>query len=234
MPWARQPVVRRQEIVDLVRHLDPRRHEHDEVVTHVLEVGHQVRGEEHAHAVLRDHLHQALEELATGQRVEAGHRFVEDEELGPLGHRQGERELCARPPERVPARCPGSSSNSSMRRRANESSQPGFMWAPMARWSSTQPGVGRGVLGHEANPGQLRPGRGGVLPQHLDAARTRREQPDRQVQQGGLAGAVGTDQSDHMAGRDVEIALIERPAPAVALAQALRVQDGRRGHAMSS
>ena len=43
--------------------------------------------------MLGDDLHQALQELAPGQRVEAGDRLVEDEQLGPLRERQGEGEL---------------------------------------------------------------------------------------------------------------------------------------------
>ena len=43
--------------------------------------------------LLGDGLHQVLQELAAGQRVEAGHRLVEDQQLGPLGDGQGQREL---------------------------------------------------------------------------------------------------------------------------------------------
>ena len=222
VPWSDQAVVRRQQLVHLARHLDPRRHQHDQVVADPLEVGHQVRREDHAHAMVDDHLHQALEELAPGQRVEAGHRLVEDEELGPLGHGQGEGELGplatregAGPLARVQVQL--------------VDAPPGHGVVPARVHVGahgqvvlhTEAGVGRGVLGHEAHPGQLGRVVGGRLAQHLDAARARAEQPDGQVQQGGLAGAVGADQSDHVAGRDVEIALLERPAPAVALAQAL-------------
>ena len=43
--------------------------------------------------VLGDGLHQALQELAPGQRVEAGHRLVQDQQLRPLGQAEGQREL---------------------------------------------------------------------------------------------------------------------------------------------
>jgi hypothetical protein len=52
-------------------------------------------GHHDAGAVLGDRLHQAAEELAAGKRVQAGDRLVEEEELGPFGERQGERELGA-------------------------------------------------------------------------------------------------------------------------------------------
>ena len=71
--------------------------EHDQVVAHPLQVGDEVRREHHAQAPVGHELHQALEEFAPGQGVEAGHRLVEDEQLGPLGHRQGESELSPLP-----------------------------------------------------------------------------------------------------------------------------------------
>ena len=43
--------------------------------------------------VLGDRLHQALQELAPGQRVEAGDRLVEEQQLRPLGQAEGQREL---------------------------------------------------------------------------------------------------------------------------------------------
>ena len=52
-----------------------------------------MRGEHHAHPLLGDGLHQILQELAPGQRVEARHGLVEDQQLGSLGDRQGEGEL---------------------------------------------------------------------------------------------------------------------------------------------
>ena len=54
-----------------------------------------MRGEHDADLVLGDELHQALQELAPGQRVQAGDGFVQDEQLGPLGDGQGQGELGA-------------------------------------------------------------------------------------------------------------------------------------------
>src|SRR4029453_11452393 len=53
-----------------------------------------------------------------------------------------------------------------------------------------------------------------------------------QVEQGGLAGAVGADQPDDPPGRDVQGAVGQRPAPPVPFAQSLGLDDG--GHALSS
>ena len=92
-PRGAQPVVTGQQVVDLAGHLDPGGDEHDEVVADPLEIGDEVRGEDDAHVVLDDDGHEGLEELPAGQRVEAGDRFVEDQQLGPLGDGQGEGQL---------------------------------------------------------------------------------------------------------------------------------------------
>ena len=68
--------------------------------------------------------------------------------------------------------------------------------------------------------------------EHGHGAGGRREQADSQVQQRGFARSVGPDESDHVAGGDLEVAVVEGPAPAVALAQTLGVDDP--AHAMSS
>ena len=47
-----------------------------------------------------------------------------------------------------------------------------------------------------------------------------------------LPAPIGTDQSDHVAGGDLEVAVVEGPASAVPLAQTLGVDDP--AHAMSS
>ena len=77
--------------------LDPhlRVDEHDEVVADPLQVGDHVRGQHDAELVLGDGLHQDLQELPAGQRVEAGDRLVEDQQLRPLGQAEGEGELGA-------------------------------------------------------------------------------------------------------------------------------------------
>jgi hypothetical protein len=48
-----------------------------------------MRCQQVADLMLGDGLHQALRELPPGQRVEGGDRLIEDEQIGPLGHRQG-------------------------------------------------------------------------------------------------------------------------------------------------
>ena len=76
-----------------------------------------------------------------------------------------------------------------------------------------QVGVGRCFLGDEAHPGQLRRPVPGMPAQHGDRARRRRQQTHRQMQQGGLAGTVRSDQADHMSRRYLQAAVGQRPAP---------------------
>ena len=82
-------------VVDVAGDPDPGVDQHDQVVADPLEVGDQVRGQHDAELLLGDGLHQVLQELPAGQRVEAGDRLVEDQQLGPLGDAQGQRELGA-------------------------------------------------------------------------------------------------------------------------------------------
>ena len=77
-------MMRRQEIVDLAVHLNSRRSEHDQVVAHPFEVGNEMGAEDDADLVLDDDLHQRGQELATSQRVQAGDRFIQQEQRGRL------------------------------------------------------------------------------------------------------------------------------------------------------
>ena len=77
-----EAVMRGQQVVDLSGHPHPGGDQHDQVVADPLEVGDQMRGQHDAHPMLGDGLHQALQELPPGERVEAGDRLVEEEQLG--------------------------------------------------------------------------------------------------------------------------------------------------------
>jgi hypothetical protein len=91
---------------------------------------------------------------------------------------------------------------------------------------SAHPGVDGGVLGDEADPGQLRrPGRG-ALAEDRDGAAGRREQPGGQVQQGGLARAVGADEPGDVGLGDGQRAVAQRPGSQVGLAQPAGLDDG--------
>ena len=97
-----------------------------------------------------------LQKLPPGERVEAGHRFVEDEQLGPFRDRQRERELgplaageLAGPLARIEAELADAALGQLVVPARVE---------PRAETEvivNGKPRVGRGVLGHEANPAEL-------------------------------------------------------------------------------
>ena len=95
--WAEQQVVGGQQLVYRPGDAHPRADKHDQVVADPFQVRDQVRGQHHGQLLLGDGLHQVLQELPAGQRVQAGHRLVQDQQLGTLGDGQGQRELGALP-----------------------------------------------------------------------------------------------------------------------------------------
>ncbi len=84
-----------EQLVDLAGELEATLGEQDQVVTDAFEVSDQMRGENDADLVLGRELHQALEELAPRQRIEARDWLVEHEQLRALGHSERQRELRA-------------------------------------------------------------------------------------------------------------------------------------------
>ena len=156
-----------------------------------------MRGEHDAHLLVGHDLHQALEELASGQRVQARHRLVEQEQLRPLGDRQqsGRAGLAG---HRRATRPAGAGRGRAARpgARRQRGSQVGLSMRPSA---GAWPPTGRrrrACPGPRSRPGRVGRAVAGAATEHADRARRRRQQPDGEVQQRGLAGAVGTDQPD--------------------------------------
>src|ERR1019366_5778850 len=88
-----------------------------------------------------------------------------------------------------------------------------------------EPGVGRGVLGDVPDAGELF----GRRPRMATEDGDRPQETDRELEQCGLSGPVRPDESDDLAGGYGERALRQRPLVAVALAEAVGLDDG--GHA---
>ena len=82
-----------QELLDRAGDPHPRGDQHDHEVAHALQVGDQVRGQDDARPLLGGDVADAVQEVAPGQRVQAGHRLVQDQQVGLLRDGQGEREL---------------------------------------------------------------------------------------------------------------------------------------------
>jgi hypothetical protein len=57
-----------------------------------------MRGKQHRYALLGDRLHEGLMELAPGEWVEAGHRLIENKQIGALRDGKSESQLGALPP----------------------------------------------------------------------------------------------------------------------------------------
>jgi hypothetical protein len=80
--------------------------------------------------------------------------------------------------------------------------------------------VGRRVLGDETDLAELFAAAWRAA-EHGDRSRAWGEQPDGELEQGRLAGAVRADQAHYPADRDLERAVGERPPPPVPLTEAL-------------
>ncbi len=196
-------------------------------------------GDHHGRLGLGGRLHERLQELAAGQRVEAGDRLVQQQQLGSLGQRQGERDLGALA-ARQRADRPVSGDGKLAQPVGGESAVKA--WVELAA-KPQQLGGGEvpiqgHVLGDKADPGQVL---GSVLvrgAQHPDAAAAGLQQADGQVEQGGLAGTVGAHQGPDPTGGQGEGAVLQRPvAPRgspVGFGQAGGLQSGAHAHAMSS
>lgn len=74
-----QAVVGGKQVVPVAGHLHPRVDQYDQVVADPFQVGDKVRGHHDAHALLGGQLHQPLQEVAPGERVECRHRLVEQQ-----------------------------------------------------------------------------------------------------------------------------------------------------------
>ena len=192
-----------------------------------------MRGEDDGEACLGDRVHQGLEELTAGERVEARDGLVEEEELGPL--REGERERHLRPLAARERADPLAERNA-------QASQTilGPLSVPAAVQAAAEgehlpdleAGIERRVLRDEAHAledGPVSPRR---RAEDLDPAARRCEQADRQVEQSRLAGAVRPHQRRDTPGRQRERAVAERPLVPVALPEPGRLED--RAHAALS
>jgi hypothetical protein len=74
----------------------------------------------------------------------------------------------------------------------------------------TQPREDGCVLGYETNPTELSRIARRRTTEHLDSARCRREETDREIEKGRFPGSVRTDKPDDVSCRDLEGAIGER------------------------
>ena len=130
--------------------------EDHEVVAHALELGDDVRGGARVSPLFGDGLHQPLQELPSGERVERCDRLVEHEQLRPLGERERQRDLrllaAGQPSDLLPEREPEPREPLAV---ARSSSQRGLSLRPSLSISATrEAAVERMLLRDEADAGQ--------------------------------------------------------------------------------
>jgi hypothetical protein len=85
--------------------------QHDRIVADSFQVTDQVRRQHDADMLIGDGFHQVLEKFATGQRIEAGYRLVQDEQLRSFAVARVSASWARCPPDSVPAFWPGSRSS---------------------------------------------------------------------------------------------------------------------------
>ena len=210
--WPGQPVMGCEQLVDVAGDLDPGVDEHDEVVTDPLQVGDEVGREDDAGAVLGDHLHQALKKLAPGEGIEARDRLVEHEQLRTLRHRQGERELGALAAGQLARLLAGVEpelldpclGERFVPARVHPCAEPQVI-------ANRQSRIGRGVLGDEADAGQLARARARLPTENSDRSGVWTKETDRELEERRLAGAVRADEPDDLASGNGKRALARAP-----------------------
>src|SRR5205814_9805531 len=87
--------VRANQLVGIAGDPNASADEDDDVLADALDVGEDVRREDHARAVFGHDAHELLEKLEAGDRIEIRDRLVEKEHLRPLAEGQRERHLRA-------------------------------------------------------------------------------------------------------------------------------------------
>ena len=210
--------------------------EHDDVVTHPLELPEQVGGDEHGDAELvADPLHQPEHVVArggvqpVGGLVEQHQPRVVDQrlgELGPLLHAGGvaaDRAVALLGQPHVAQHVGGALAGRGERQARH-----------LAQVHDQVAGrhVGRQavVLGHVADQGADRAAVGGdVVAEHARAAAGRRHQAEQDLDQGGLAGAVRPDQAGH-ALADGHVEAVQRRDARVLLGEPRGVDDGHNAN----
>ena len=217
--------------VGLADDLDMSGVQHQEVVAHPLEVGDEMRRQDHGHGRLGDGVDQGGEELSAGEGIEAGQWFVEQQQLWTLGQRQAQRHLgalTARQPVDAPVERHAHLLEAVPTERHVEVGV-----EPVAHREQLVGGevpIQRSILGHEPDAGQGPVSR--CPAEHTDRALRRADQPGGTVQQRGLAGPVRADEGNDRPLGNREAAMVQCERPPVALRET--VSNQRVAHADSS
>ena len=220
-----------QQLLARARGGDPAAADDHELVGDHLDLGQQVRGQQHGPAAVGE-VAQQRAHPAHALGVEPVGGLVEDQHLGVAEQRVREPEPLAHA-ERVLAH-PLAARPSGRARRAPSSSSARFSGTPISRAESAS-------VSRPRRPGccaeassrmpTRRPGLGSVpvgAAEHGGAAGVGLGEPAQHAQRGGLAGAVGAEEPRHGARLAGERHVLDHGAPAESLREPLRLDHGRK------
>ncbi len=126
--------------IDVAADLNPRGGQQDEVIADPFDVRHQMRGQDDGQPARRDGVGERAEEMPPGERVQGRERFVEQQDLRPLGQRECEGHLSALAARQRPTAASSGMFSPRSRSRTDPPSHRGFMRTPTRMWSAA---VGR-------------------------------------------------------------------------------------------
>ena len=206
---------------------------HQHLAAQPLDLGHVVRGQQDGGAARSRVLLEIAADPVGGIGIEAGGRLVEQQHLGLVEQRLGQRH---------PGLLPGRQAAEAALQEFAEIEMLGQLGDPPApARHAVEMGIDREVLRDRQPLRQVDIGRGEVHPrqhpvavahdvlaQHCDAAGTRQQQAEQHRDGGGLAGAVAAEQRDGGPGRHGETDAVHRGDSVEALDQVVNRDDGRR------
>ena len=208
--------------------------DHD-VLADALDVGEDVRREDHARAVFGHDAHELLEQLEASDRIEVRDWLVEKQHLGPLAERERKRHLGALSGRKRPDR--------TVERQAevlDTCERVGVVpsriepASDLERLSDREARMKRAVLGDEADARQkcnaFAPG---IESEDADPPRGRTVQPDGDLEERRLSRAVWTDKTGDLPAGQQEIASTKRVGPSVSLRQSRCLEHGVHARAAS-
>ncbi len=205
--------------------------DHHHAVADPLDVAQQMRGDQHVHAQLAagpvdqvEHVLAALRVHAVGglvQQQQPGIVDQGDRQLDPLEHAGGEaaeRAVALLVEADLVADLGGALARGSRRQAAELAHEGDEVRGGHVTW---QAGALREIPDAGADPERVG---GHVVAQHRGAAPVRHDQAEEELEEGGLAGAVGADQAG-AAALDGDVHRTQGLDRAVALAQAVNLDD---------
>jgi hypothetical protein len=223
-----------RELADLARvHQPPALHD-DDAVAGALDVGHQVRREQHADAELPMRLADQRQHLLAPHRIQPGRRLVEEDERGIVHQRLAQLDALLHPGRVAADRAVALLEQPGVAQRVGGARARGGRRQP-AQLRHVRQELGRAhlarqavVLRHVADARAHAHAGRGVLAEHQRPARGGAQEPHEDLDRGALAGAVlAEDAGDAVV--DAEAHVVERDDAGISLGQPLGDEQGGSG-----